>query len=415
MTGGTLSFVTDKMPGLLLAGGIIQIENTFQSAGAITDLTISGATLVGTNEVAGTLTIGDGAVEGELTVRANATLNLTGNAANSFYKTVLNNNGKVNWQAGTILLGATPTSAINNAGVWEVNSDAIIYQGIGGPTPVFANTGVFRKIGGSGVTRISGITFDNSGIVEVQSGMVQFPNNYTHAVGTLRLAGGRIEAQGLLTMQSGTLEGSGAIGNALFNGGTISPGVNGPGQITFTSGLTLTPGVTVAIDAQTSTAGSGYDQLAVIGAVDLGGATLQLGNIAPLLAGARLTIIDNDGADPVTGTFNLRPEGNLFQADAQLFRIRYASGTGNDVVLVRDDGGVRLTAIRYLTNGTFQLSGLGTNNGVYTISATTDYQTWTELGTTIANGGGLFLFDDTNAVSFPNRFYQSFGPGIDVP
>jgi hypothetical protein len=84
-------------------------------------------------------------------------------------------------------------------------------------------------------------------------------------------------------------------------------------------------------------------------------------------------------------------------------------------VLVRDDGGVRLTAIRYLTNGTFQLSGLGTNNGVYTISATTDYQTWTELGTTIANGGGLFLFDDTNAVSFPNRFYQSFGPGIDVP
>src|SRR6185295_16994203 len=44
-------------------------------------------------------------------------------------------------------------------------------------------------------------------------------------------------------------------------------------------------------------------------------------------------IINNDGADPIVGTFNGLPEGSGFSAGGFGFRINYAAGTGNDVVL----------------------------------------------------------------------------------
>lgn len=417
MAGGTLSLVTDKMPGLILAGGDVKVGAAFQAAGAITDLALNGATLIGTNEIAGTLTIVSGGVEGILTVRPGATLSLNGSAQKTFYRTTLNNNGTIKWLGGNLAFGATPTTIVNNSGLWEINSDDSIIWGIGGGTPEFNNhaAGHLKKIGGAGITSVNNVTFINLGMVEVLAGTFRFPNNYAHTVGKLRLSGGRIDASGLLTFAGGALEGSGVFGSSIFTGGTISPGSNGPGKISFPSGLKLTTGATVSIDAQSSTPETGHDQLAVTGTVDLGGATLQAGPMGPFLVGAVMNIIDNDGADAVVGTFASRPEGFLFQVGTQLFRIRYARGSGNDIVLIRDDGGVRLTAIKYLPDGTFQLSGLGTNNGIYKISATSDYQTWTELGETTANGGGLFLFNDTNAHQFPVRVYQSFGPGVDLP
>jgi hypothetical protein len=169
------------------------------------------------------------------------------------------------------------------------------------------------------------------------------------------------------------------------------------------------------IDAVNATPGTGHDQLAVTGAVTLGGANLHITSLASLPVGSQLRIIDNDGVDGVTGLFNAYPEGWLFTQNFQLFRIRYSVGTGNDVALIRDDGGVRLTAIDLQPDGSFLLNGLGTNFGIYTISATTNFQTWTDLGTTTANSGGNFQFFDTNATQFPYRFYRSLGPGVTVP
>jgi hypothetical protein len=416
-SGGTLSLVADKMPGLNLVGGDVKVGAAFQSAGAITDLALNGSTLIGTNEVAGTLTIVSGGVEGTLTIRPGATLALNGNAQKTFYRTTLNNNGTIKWLGGNLAFGATPTTIVNNSGLWEINSDDSIVWGVGGATPEFNNhaAGHLKKIGGAGVTSVNNLTFINLGTVEVLAGTFRFPNNYAHTVGKLRLSGGRIDASGLLTFAGGTLEGSGVFGSSIFTGGTISPGLNGAGKISFPSGLKLTTGSTVVIDAQTSTPETGHDQLAVTGTVDLGGAALQVGPMGPFIIGATMNIIDNDGADVVIGTFASKPEGFLFQVATQLFRIRYARGSGNDIVLIRDDGGVRLTAIKYLPDGTFQLSGLGTNSGLYKISATSDHQTWTDLGETTANAGGLFFFTDTNAHQFPFRFYQSFGPGVDIP
>ena len=46
-------------------------------------------------------------------------------------------------------------------------------------------------------------------------------------------------------------------------------------------------------------------------------------------------LIDNDGTDPITGTFNGRPEGATLAVGGEQFRISYVGGTGNDVVLTQ--------------------------------------------------------------------------------
>jgi len=60
--------------------------------------------------------------------------------------------------------------------------------------------------------------------------------------------------------------------------------------------------------------------------------------VEPAAAGQAFVLIDNDGTDPVSGTFAGLPEGAGltgagFSGSAP-FRITYAGGTGNDVVVI---------------------------------------------------------------------------------
>ena len=83
-----------------------------------------------------------------------------------------------------------------------------------------------------------------------------------------------------------------------------------------------------------TTAGTGYDQLNVTGTVNLGGATLQVNPLATSV-GDTFTIIQNDGTDPVEGTFAGLAEGAWFTVGTAMFTITYKGGDGNDVVLTR--------------------------------------------------------------------------------
>ena len=71
----------------------------------------------------------------------------------------------------------------------------------------------------------------------------------------------------------------------------------------------------------------------VTGLVTLNG-TLTINAVgAPFPLGRTYILIDNDGVEGIIGTFAGLPEGTIFDAGGQLFRISYAGGTGNDVVL----------------------------------------------------------------------------------
>src|SRR5439155_15925819 len=68
----------------------------------------------------------------------------------------------------------------------------------------------------------------------------------------------------------------------------------------------------------------------------LGGATLTLTVGATPPVGSSYVIINNDGTDPVVGTFAGLPNGGVITVGTNSFKILYAGGDGNDVVLVEN-------------------------------------------------------------------------------
>jgi VCBS repeat-containing protein len=117
----------------------------------------------------------------------------------------------------------------------------------------------------------------------------------------------------------------------------LSPG-NSPGALTIQGALTLEAGsIYLAELAGTTPGEGGHDQIRLEGVIDLTGATLSVNLLAGFVPalGDSFTIIDNDGADTVVGTFDGLPEGTplALPAGPPVF-ITYRGGDGNDVALV---------------------------------------------------------------------------------
>jgi hypothetical protein len=419
--GTTLHLRTNTIAGLKLIANNVVLGTNFQQAGAITNLTLDGAALLGTNRVgnSGVLTMNSGSPGSQLTVQAGGELLLASTATKSLINLKLINQGTVNWTAGTIVLGAFGT-VVSNGGLWQIQSDDELYDG-GSQTSWFTNAGTLRKIaGGADMTRIEGIKFFNmpGAFVQVDAGTLRLPFNYTNTAGTLRLNGGILAAGsggffglGPFTLSGGTLDGSGTLPiNNLILGGIVSPGSGAPGLLQFSAGLTFGAGGSgnmLKLDGTGTTPGSGYDQLVVTGSVVISNCLLNISGLPNVPAGTTFTIIQNDGVDPVQGTFIGWPENSLIPVGSQNFRIHYAGGTGNDVTLVKDSDAGPLFSIGSYSNGTFFISGTGGNSVVYTVQATTNFLQWTNLGSATGNVSGKFNFTDTNAYLFRYRFYRT--------
>ncbi|MBL8113858.1 MAG: hypothetical protein JNK60_13335, partial [Acidobacteria bacterium] len=80
-----------------------------------------------------------------------------------------------------------------------------------------------------------------------------------------------------------------------------------------------------------------FDRMSITGAVLVtGGARLLVDSSAfDPAGGTTYVIVDNDGADPIAGTFAGLPEGWTFTANARNYRISYVGGDGNDITLTR--------------------------------------------------------------------------------
>jgi fibronectin-binding autotransporter adhesin len=130
----------------------------------------------------------------------------------------------------------------------------------------------------------------------------------------------------------GTLKGTGTVGALrVMPGGHLAPGQS-PGCIN-SGNLTLSGIYDVELGGLTVC--TQYDQTKVTGTVDLNGSTLNViryNNMVPRLNNT-FTIIDNDGADAVTGTFTGLAQGATTTVDGITYTVSYTGGTGNDVVL----------------------------------------------------------------------------------
>ena len=254
---------------------------------------------------------------------------------------------------GSARLGASQQIAdnadvlVNSGGLFDLGTYYEYINTLRGTGTVNFGVGGWIWIGvNNGTSEFDG-SFTGTGyaggwtVAKTGTGTFTIGGNSTYTAGITHVngSGGKLVINGSqplipVTVDANTtLGGSGTVGTILANG-TISPG-NSPGILNSSNvNFSSTGNFTVELTGPNPGVG-GYDQLNVTGTVSLANAILNVipNFTAPVAIGQQFTIINNDGADAITGTFNGLANGAQFSAGGYTFRINYAGGTGNDVVL----------------------------------------------------------------------------------
>lgn len=339
---------------------------------------------------------------------------------------------------GNLIVSNSAVARLANDNQLTTNADVLVNSGglldltnyfssintlRGSGTVKFGTNGWIQVGANNGTSEFDG-TFTGAGfatgytIGKIGTGTFTLTGTPTFLFGNMTIYGGRLVINGnqpqipVLVVAGGTLSGTGTVG-VVTGDGTISPG-NSLG-ILSSSNVTCGGG-NLFIQINGTNVGVGYAQLNVSGSVALGGAGLQLSMNTVGALSNQYTIINNDGADPVTGIFAGLPEGATLTATngAQMI-ISYQGGTGNDVVLTQISLPTPPTfaGIQQLNNGSVQLNGVGISNFSYTIWANTNLTTsnWVSIGTASPPPNtNAFQFVDSNATNFSMRFYRISWP-----
>ena len=369
-TGGqllTLSGSNSYTGGTTIAGanGLSITDGTNLGTGAVTIksdsnlvVTGSGVTLTNAITLVESASINNtNAVElsgvisgGALTKTGSGTLTLSG--ANSYTGattvaagklTLIGGNSIADTSAVTVASSATLALAGGNETIGSLagaGNVALSYKlTTGGDNNSTTFSGVISSTNSSGLTKAGVGTLTLSG-ANTYTGVT------TVSAGTLAL-NGELSATGAVTVATGAiLAGSGSIGTlgtsgavTVQSGGTLAPGVSGPGTLTLNNGLTVAAGGIMSAEMFGTTVGTGYDQIKVYGTVTLAGATLSinLDGFTPTI-GSSFTLIDNDGtSDAIVGTVKVGgvslADNARFVLGGQDFTISYTGGDGNDLVL----------------------------------------------------------------------------------
>jgi len=267
---GTLQFV-NKGTGIVDAAGTVNFNGgnatfnsgtTFTGAGAVNinnnatfagdytgnNIFINGGTATGESAVIhGNTAFTGGALTGTWAVAGGQQLAMRGGGTKFASGLQLTNAGTLAVQTSDALYVQNGTNITNaSTGVIDFQTDSLWYNN-GGATSSIVNLGLIQKSGGVGTSTIgNGLALSNLGVVDVRTGTIQLPNNFTN---------------------DGTLKGIGAYTtNLLTNNGHVAPGES-PGTLTLNGNFAQTAGgfFDVGLD------GASFGQLLVNGSANLAG------------------------------------------------------------------------------------------------------------------------------------------------
>jgi hypothetical protein len=193
----------------LLSGGTFTLNGLVNGSKAV----LAGAALAGANGViAGVMTWTSGSIAAgsTLTIATNGLLVLAGNNGSDYYLYgTLTNAGTIRLVSGNLELYCNPGYLVNLPGALvDLTGDVSIDRGCGGD--LLVNLGTVRKSGGTGTSAINS-AFNNLGLLDVQTGLVNLNGNYTLAGGALNFGltsltnFGRIRLSGSPAVLAGTL------------------------------------------------------------------------------------------------------------------------------------------------------------------------------------------------------------------
>lgn len=406
--GGPIALDTHTLT--CFATAPIEVTNQISGSGSLVKLGTNELSLNVSNSFTGSVLIREGIVylrnlralggtEGATHVASNATLHIVG-ALNS---------------PENVLLGGTLASSNGNGRI--------------SGTLTLSNAARFNITGTAQIT--VGPTDGIADVEKLGSGTLLFTGNTHSHTGAVRVAAGRLQANGtsrgttFCTTASPTnavLSGVGTLGNVTLTNTSgqvsITPGstTGGPESLIISNLLNTTSNNLLVIELNgTNAVTPDFDILDVRGTVTLGGLRLQLipGFTPP--PGTRFVILLNDGTDPISGTFAGLPQDATVTVSNVTFQISYTGGTGNDVELTVVPVGFPsdFTGIAPWTNSLLRLTATGTPATAYTLIATTNLNppvVWSPVLTNLADGGGLLEFVLPDRTNHPMRFYRLRSP-----
>ena len=215
---------------------------------------------------------------------------------------------------------------------------------------------------------------------------------------------GLVTASGTVKVIPGTYSGN---VDATSKAVTLAAGAS-PGQVTVTGSFALNSDDTLPIEIDGTSAATQYDNFIINGSpVALGNASLALSGTHTPVPGQTFTIIDNDLADAISGTFNGLPEGAIipnFLGSVFGAQISYTGGSGNDVVLtvVEANVSVAVAPTSVLENGATTLDYTFTRSGVTTGTLTVNFTVGGSaiFGTDYTQTGAASFTTTTGTVTF---------------
>ena len=353
--------------GILRLGGDLAFANATASTSKVQITRSSGSGYIDLAGANRTFTINDGgaAEDLEITVRlSNGGLTKQGEGVLAFANTSSDYTGDTAINQGTIRVTSTTSGnqALSNqstyvlanvAGVTlDLNNNNQSVGGLsgGGSTggSVLLGTGTLTVGNNDASTTYGGEISGTGGLTKTGAGALTLSSNLGYTGATL-VSEGALVIDGQLASSGVTLDGATAIlaGSGRVNGltltqGTFGPG-NSPGVFTVDGNVSFGAASVFAIEIGSV---SSFDQLVVNGGASTvnieAGASIVLPGFESLTAfdtGTEFIFIDNQSANPITGSFLGYDEGQSFVLGANTFTASYQLGAGGN------DFGFTVTAI----------------------------------------------------------------------
>jgi len=249
--------------------------------------------------------------------------------------------------SGSLILTSGKYNFANtmNTGTLEVSGGATIYGTV-------TNDGTLVA---TGLAALGTLTTTAGSTIRVTHGALINPltivNGFTNN-GLIEFNGPADSSNAAISIPNGTLT-NGATGSIVGNGlilgsgsitpppplaitgtGTVSPGLGGAGRIGIFGKSAI--GGPLVVDLNGAMPGTEYDQIRCYGALPAmnlsGPLSVKLNYAANI--GDSFLILNNEGQDPISGTFAGLPQGATIVDGGQVLQINYEGGAdNNDVVL----------------------------------------------------------------------------------
>lgn len=258
-------------------------------------------------------------------------------SSSNFGNTRINFSGTLLWTStGDVTIGRG--TVFNNlvTGVFDIQSDnSFVDEG----QATINNSGVVRKSNSPGTTDCMSLFFNNTGTVEVTSGILKFSlthpqifQQYTQTAGrTIIRNGSKISSVKKLDFKGGAVNGTGELSADVDNGGQFNPGGSDvAGKIDIVGNYTQTPQGVLNIEIGGLAAGTNFDQLTI-------------GQMASLNGTLNIRLINNF-VPSLGDTFVIMTFGSRSGNFATINGLNIGNGLRFDVILNNND--ITLTVVQ---------------------------------------------------------------------